>query len=76
MFLSAVTVNVPPPIYLTLPTYFDYAPVIMIKIIDANSCEYFEIIQCTQIPTPTPTPTPSPSPTATQTPTPTPTETP
>jgi hypothetical protein len=57
--------SVIPPIFLT-------APEIMLKLIDANGCETFQILPCV-VPSPTPTPTPTPTP---QTPTPTPTITP
>ena len=79
---------VPPTLFYTanIPPIFDTAPEIMLKLVDANGCEMFEIIPCTG-PTPTPTPTitptptltpglsPSPTPTITTTPTTTPTNT-
>lgn len=79
---------VPPALFYTtiIPPIFDTAPEIMLKLVDANGCEMFEIIPCSS-PTPTPTPTitptptltpglsPSPTPTLTTTPTITPTKT-
>ena len=80
---------VPPTLSYTtiIPSIFETAPEIMLKLVDANGCEMFEIIPCSS-PTPTPTPTitptptvtpglsPSPTPTITPTPTTTPTVTP
>jgi hypothetical protein len=54
-----------------IPAIFQTAPEIMLKLVDANNCEVFEILPCF-IPSPTPTPTPTPTP-VTPTPTPTPT---
>lgn len=73
---SATTV----PYTVMLPSLFNHAPVVMIKVIDSNLCETFIIKECggeTPPPNPTPTPTPTssftPTPTPTRTPTPTPT---
>lgn len=75
------------PYSVTLPTMYNSAPAVMIKVIDSNNCETFIIAPCGEIPTPVPTPTPTPTPyvptptptpyvpTATPTPTPTPTPT-
>ena len=86
-YLTTITSGpVPPTLYYTttIPAIFETAPEILLKMIDANGCELFEIIPCTS-PTPTPTPTitptntptpglsPSPTPTNTATPTITPT---
>jgi hypothetical protein len=30
----------------TLSSFFDGAPSVMLKIIDSNNCEYFEILPC------------------------------
>jgi hypothetical protein len=89
-YLTTITSGpVPPALSYTtiIPPIFDTAPEIMLKLVDANGCEMFEIIPCSS-PTPTPTPTitptptvtpglsPSPTPTITSTPTTTPTVTP
>ena len=78
--------SVPPTVAFYVPTIFDYAPAVMVKVIDSNNCETFHIETCvsptnptpsTPTPTPTPTHTPTtPTPTPTRTPTPTPTRTP
>jgi hypothetical protein len=72
-----------------LPVIFNFAPAVIVKIIDANGCEDFQIKECiSEFPTPsmtptvtptiseTGTPTPTPTISETGTPTPTPTETP
>jgi hypothetical protein len=91
-FVSTITSGPVPPVidFTSLPSIFNTAPAVMITMIDANSCEKFEIAVCESLPVGTPTPTPSmtqtpvtptPTPTitstsATLTPTPTPTLTP
>jgi len=81
-FLGVISSGpVPPEVtYQPLPSIFNTAPQVMLKVIDANGCEYFEILTCLPPPslsptsTPTVTPTPSITPTVTPTPvTPTPT---
>ena len=84
--VDVIAGSVPPSILIQLPNFFNFAPAVLIKIIDSNGCENYEIKACqsTQTPTPTPTvtptntgtPTQTPTPTGTQTPTPTNTETP
>lgn len=59
------------PVALTLPVLFDFAPAVIITVIDNNGCEDFSIEPCSNSPTPTPTPTVSPTVTATPTLTPT-----
>ncbi len=75
--LVGTIVGTVPPIYtFSLPAIFDYAPAVMVKVIDFNNCETFYTDTC---PSSTPTPTPTPTPTSTlttPTPTPTPTRTP
>jgi hypothetical protein len=89
-YLTGITSPVPPTVYYTtiIPSIFDTAPEILLKLVDADGCERFEKIPCSG-PTPTPTPTitqtptptvtpglsPNPTPTITSTPTPTPTPT-
>lgn len=34
------------PVTLTLPTLFDHAPAVMVKVVDANNCETFLIESC------------------------------
>jgi hypothetical protein len=66
--------SVPPVVAFFIPTIFDYAPAVMVKVIDSNNCETFHIETCVSPTGPTPsTPTPTPTPTSTPTPTPTPT---
>jgi hypothetical protein len=64
--------NAVPQIF-NLPSLFNFAPAVIITIIDSNGCEVFQIKECiSQFPTPTsvtPTPTPSITPTITLTPT-------
>ncbi len=64
------------PVTITLPSVFDFAPLVTIKIVDSNDCVTSHLYNCTIPPTPTQTPTPTVSPTPTSTPTPTPTPTP
>ena len=83
--VGTISSSVPPTVAFSIPTIFDYAPAVMVKVIDSNSCETFHIETCmsptgpapsTPTPTPTRTPsTPTPTPTPTRTPTPTPTGT-
>ena len=71
--------SVPPVYSFSIPTMFNYAQAVMVKVIDFNNCETFHIETCilpTPTRTPTPTPTRTPTPTPTRTPTPTPTRTP
>jgi len=57
-----------------LPALFNFAPAVIIKLIDSEGCEDFQIKECISD-FPTPTPTPSVSPTISETPTQTPTPT-
>ena len=69
--------TVPPVVTFTIPTMFNYAQAVMVKVIDFNNCETFHIETCVPLtPTPTQTPTNTPTPTQTPTNTPTPTQTP
>lgn len=63
------------PVTIQLPSIFDFAPLVTIKIVDSELCETSRLYNCTIIPTATPTPTPTNTPTPTSTPTPTPTPT-
>jgi hypothetical protein len=77
--LVGTIVGTVPPVYsFSIPMMFNYAQVVMVKVIDFNNCETFHIETCVlpTTPTPTPTPTITPTPTLTRTPTPTPTITP
>jgi len=82
VFVALIPLNVPPSITLTLPTIYENAPSVGVKIINNGNCEKFEVLLCdTLIPTPSITPTLTPTPTITPTtgavsPTPTPTPTP
>ena len=74
--VGTIPVSVPPVVTFTIPTMFNYAQVVMVKVIDFNNCETFHIETCVPLtPTPTQTPTNTPTPTLTRTPTPTPTPT-
>jgi hypothetical protein len=71
-FVGSIVSAIPPTIYFTLPSLFDFAPAVKITIIDSNGCEEFTIDECLTI-FPSPTPTPTVTPTITNTPTVTPT---
>lgn len=82
-FIGSFSGAVPPSQYFNLPTLFDTAPVVLIKVIDANNCQTFHQASCqVVIPSPTPsqtigfTPTPTPSITPSLTPSSTPITTP
>jgi hypothetical protein len=65
-FVGSIVSAIPPTIYFTLPSLFDFAPAVKITIIDANGCEEFTIDECLTIfPSPTPTETPTQTPTNT-----------
>lgn len=50
------------PITVTVPTQLQGIPQLIVKIVDANNCEHFQLYACiTPTPTPTLTPTPTPS---------------
>jgi hypothetical protein len=78
-YLTEITSGpVPPTLFYTaiIPPIFETASEVMLRLVDANGCEMFEILPCNTIvptptTTPTATPTPTPGPTSTQTPTPT-----
>jgi hypothetical protein len=78
-YLTTITSGpVPPTLFYTtiIPSIFNTASEVMLRLVDANGCEIFEILPCNTIvptptTTPTATPTPTPGPTSTQTPTPT-----
>lgn len=74
-FLGTISAGpIPPQVtYQPLPSIFDTAPQVMLKVIDSNDCEYFEILTCEPPPTVTPSQTPTMTPTNTVTPTITPT---
>lgn len=55
-FLVTGATVMPPYIIFDVPPPLDDASPILVKLIDANGCEFFEPFQC-----PTPTPTPSPT---------------
>ncbi len=80
--LVGTIVGTVPPVYsFSIPAMFNYAQVVIVKVIDFNNCETFHIETCvlptnTPTPTQTPTRTPTNTPTPTQTPTRTPTNTP
>jgi hypothetical protein len=75
--ITTLVSAVPPVLIFTLPSLFDFAPAVMIKIVDDNGCEEISIEECISFfPSATPTPTPSITPSNTQTQTPTPSITP
>ena len=61
------SIFVPPTLTFIVPSPFDSTTPILVKVIDSNGCEYFNIVKC--VTTPTPTPTPTLTPTLTLTPT-------
>jgi hypothetical protein len=70
-YVAQVNTLIPPTIEIVLPTPFNMAPAVGIKIITSDNCEKFMVYDCIVItPTLTPTPTPTPSITPTHTPTP------
>jgi hypothetical protein len=74
--LVGTIVGTVPPVYsFSIPTMFNYAQAVIVKVIDFNNCETFHIETCV-LPTNTPTPTQTPTRTPTNTPTPTQTPTP
>jgi len=45
-FIGTISSAVPPSEYFYLPAIFNYAPSIIIKIIDSLGCEKFKIFEC------------------------------
>ena len=45
-FIGTIGSAVPPTQFYYLPTIFNFAPAIMLTLIDSNGCEKFEIIEC------------------------------
>ena len=45
-FVGSIVSAIPPTIYFTLPSLFDFAPAVKITIIDSNGCEEFTIDEC------------------------------
>lgn len=43
---QVLTDNTSPTGTFNLPSFFDGAPSVMLKFIDSNDCEYFEILPC------------------------------
>jgi len=43
---SVLTTDASPTGNFTLSSFFDGAPSVMLKIIDSNNCEYFQILPC------------------------------
>ena len=70
--------TIPPTFIFDVPPPLDVVSSLIVKVIDANGCETFELYSCPPTPTPTPTNTPTPTitPSQTITSTPTPTITP
>lgn len=63
--LISGSTTIPPNIDYTLSGVFENVSPVIIKIVDSNGCEFFEIIDCPPSPTPTPSITPTPTPTTT-----------
>jgi hypothetical protein len=45
-YLGQIAAAVPPIQYYTPPSIFNTAPAVKLKIIDANGCELFKILEC------------------------------
>lgn len=45
--VGTISTSVPPTEYFYLPNIFNNAPAIMVRIVDANDCDKFKIIDCT-----------------------------
>ncbi len=74
--VGTISAAIPPAVIFTLPSLFDFAPAVMVTIIDSNGCNEFSIEDCISFfPSATPTPTPTITPTNTPTNTPTPSQT-
>ena len=70
VLIATINTSVPPSTNFILPSQFDNAPAVGVKIMTSDGCERFEIVYCnvlvtTPTPTPTTTPTPTPTPTVT-----------
>jgi len=75
-YIVQINTSVPSSVEVVLPSPFNMAPAVGIKIITSDGCERFRVIDCIYItPTQTPSNTPTPTNTQTQTPTNTPTPT-
>ena len=70
ILIATIGTTVPPSNTIILPSQFNTAPAVGIKIMTFDGCERFEIFNCSVLP-PTPTPTMTHTPTPTPTPTPT-----
>lgn len=44
--VGVISSAIPPTVTYSLPSIFDLAPSVMVRIIDANSCEEFRILEC------------------------------
>lgn len=64
-YLISGGTTIPPTVEYTLTGLFENATPIIIKMIDSQGCEFFNVYNCPTSPTPTPTITPTPTPTTT-----------
>ena len=48
ILVATINVAVPPTITITIPSQFNTAPAVGIKLIDSLGCEIFKIVDCTQ----------------------------
>lgn len=64
-YLISGGTTIPPTVEYTLSGLFEGVTPIIIKIIDSQGCEFFQLYNCPTSPTPTPTNTPTPTPTTT-----------
>jgi hypothetical protein len=46
VLIATVNTSIPPPILITLPTQFNNAPALGLKLIDSLGCEKFGVIYC------------------------------
>jgi len=64
-YLISGGTTIPPTVEYTLSGLFEGTTPIIIKIIDSQGCEFFQLYNCSTSPTPTPSNTPTPTPTTT-----------
>ena len=57
--------TIPPSFTFDVPSPLDGVSSLLVKIIDSNGCEVFQVYSCPPTPTPTPSVTPTPTPTPT-----------
>lgn len=48
VLVSQITVTIPPQLTIPIPSQFQNAPAIGVKIVDVNGCEHFEVVYCAE----------------------------